>query len=563
MGRHSSTTGRKAGFRAPIVLLSAVLVLVLVGWFAFDFVRDRLSGPACESTTVLNVTAAPDIAPIVDQAANRVSTMDTESCYQVTVSNRDSASTAESLALSDGSEKPDVWLPESSLMLQRAQDKGAWTTPVSGTSVASSPVVLALTDDLADTLGWPGRKPTWADVLAAPDALVGLPDPARDSVGVAALLGVRDAAKRAADPGAALTTTLRKLSANTLPLSADLFARLPGGGSPAEPLGAFPSSEQALLKHNITSSTAPLVAAYADPAAPSLDYPYTVLPTTTGDKRAAAQKFLARLIAQDAVTTFADAGFRAPDGKALRDRSQDKRTVVTPIEQVSPPRAEDVDGVLNQWAGVNLSSRMQVLLDVSGSMAEPVPGTGLDRMAVTLKAAELGIGLFRPTTKFGMWLFSTNLDGDKDYKELLPVLPVTDQLAAGALEKLRAVQSVRGGATGLYDSVLAAYQSARQNWEPGRINLVVVLTDGKNEDRNGITRDQLLAELAKLQDPRRPLVIVGIGIGPDIDVAELDAIAKASGGQAFTTPDPTKIGDIFYAALSRLLCQPPSCKPGA
>ena len=123
------------------------------------------------------------------------------------------------------------------------------------------------------------------------------------------------------------------------------------------------------------------------------------------------------------------------------------------------------------------------------------------------------------------------------------------------------MQAIPNGATGLYDSTLAAYQSARQNFEPGRINTVIVLTDGRNEDANSISREALLSELAKLQDPRRPIRIVGIGIGPDIDVGELQAIAGATGGQAFTTPDPTKIGDIFYSALSKLLCQPPECKP--
>jgi len=126
-----------------------------------------------------------------------------------------------------------------------------------------------------------------------------------------------------------------------------------------------------------------------------------------------------------------------------------------------------------------------------------------------------------------------------------------------------ALPILENGATGLYDSTLAAYRAARQNFEPGRINTVIVMTDGRNEDKKSISRNQLLAELAKLQDPQRPIRIIGIGIGPDIDVGELQAIAGATGGQAFTTPDPTKIGDIFYSALSRVLCQPPVCDPGA
>jgi hypothetical protein len=183
---------------------------------------------------------------------------------------------------------------------------------------------------------------------------------------------------------------------------------------------------------------------------------------------------------------------------------------------------------------------------------------------VTLQAAELGIGLMKPTTKLGIWLFSTNLDGEnKDYRELLPVLPIRDHVAADAMAKLRAVEALPNGATGMYDTTLAAYQAATQTFEPGRINTVILLTDGRNDDANSISRDQLLAELQQLQDPRRPVRIVGIGIGPDIDVGELQAIAGATGGQAFTTADPTKIGDVFYAALSLLLCQPPECDPTA
>jgi hypothetical protein len=187
-------------------------------------------------------------------------------------------------------------------------------------------------------------------------------------------------------------------------------------------------------------------------------------------------------------------------------------------------------------------------------MAAVVPKAKADRMTLTLKAAELGLTLFKPTTKIGLWRFSTKLDGDKDYQEVLPMRPVSEQLAGGGLQKLRAIRAINGGGTGLYDSVLAAYQSARQNWEPGRINLVVVLTDGRNDDDGrGISRADLLAELAKLQDPKRPLQLVGIGIGPDIDPDELRTITQATGGEAYPTPDPTKIVDTFYAALGRLL----------
>jgi Mg-chelatase subunit ChlD len=560
MGRHSSAKSRGLRANSPVIVLSVLLVLALIGWFTYSFLSDRLRASSCDNTVVLNVTASPDVAPVIATTARDLSTEDI--CYDVRVSNRESSATAESLVVSDGTERPDVWIPESTVWLQRAQARGAWNVPVAGTSIASSPVVLALTEDVASQLGWPAQSLTWAQVLNAPNLSLGVPDPAREPVGVSLLFGVRDLLRTAADPAAAITTELRSLSPNTVPTTTDLFTRLPGTASAQEPLDGFPASETAVLRHNAKQTGTQLVAAYADPAVPALDYPFVVLPDTARDKREAAERFLGVLMNQKTSDALSDAGFRTPDGEMLRKRGTGDRTSTAKMTPAQLPEATEVDQLLNEWAGVNLSGRVQVLLDVSGSMNETVPGTGANRMAVTLQAAQLGIGLMKQTTKIGVWLFSTNLDGEgKDYKELFPVLPISEQVSSGALERLRGVQALPNGSTGLYDSTLAAYQSARQNFEPGRINTVIVLTDGRNDDARSISRDQLLAELAKLQDPRRPVRIIGIGIGPDIDVGELQAIAGATGGQAFTTPDPTKIGDIFYAALSKLLCQPPACKP--
>jgi uncharacterized protein YegL len=83
--------------------------------------------------------------------------------------------------------------------------------------------------------------------------------------------------------------------------------------------------------------------------------------------------------------------------------------------------------------------------------------------------------------------------------------------------------------------------------------MVLILTDGRNQDRKSIDRPALLAELKKLQDPNRPLPIVFIGIGPDVDVSELNEIVKPTGGQTFATADPAKIQEIFFTTLSRVI----------
>ena len=567
MGRHYPDGHRRK--RSSTLVLGMLLVVVLVGWFAFDVLRDQLNAAGCDSKTVVTVAAAPDIAPVVTQIGRRVSAEGGEGCYQVRVSSRESAEVAESVAVSDGTEQPDVWIPESTLSLRRGQEAGAWNTPVTGTSIAGSPVVLAVAQSEASKLGWPNKSLTWDQVIGPGPAsgkgslTVGLPDPVRDPVGAATLFGVQELLKTA--PKSASTVALRALSANTVPKRSELAARLPGGSNSAKPLTAFPTSEYDVLRYNLRQGS-PLVAVYPDPqvqsAVPTLDYPYVVLPEIPNDERAAAKKFLDRLFDRDSRETLGDAGFRTPDGKALRDRPRDSRTTADPIAATATPKELEVEGVLNAWAAINLSGRLQVLLDVSGSMNEQVPGTGKSRMQTTIEAAVAGTKLFSPVTKFGVWLYSTHLDGDRDYRELLPVKPLGEHLANGAVEKLGKVRA-QAANTALYDAMLAAYRDSTQNWEAGRVNTVVVMTDGQDDNDSDITRDQLRAELRKLQNPRRPLRLIGIGIGPDVNAAELTAITKVTGGQAFVAPDPSKIGDVFYSALSLMLCQPPTCQPGS
>jgi len=565
MGRHYPDGQRRK--RSSTLALAMLLVVVLIGWFTYDVLRDQLNAAGCDSKTVVTVAAAPDIAPAVTQIARRVSEEGGEGCYQVRVSSRESAEVAESVAVSDGTERPDVWIPESTLSLRRGQEAGAWDTPVTGTSIAGSPVVLAVAQSEASELGWPNKLLTWDQVLGPGSAsdkgsfAVGFPDPARDPVGAATLFGLQKLLKKA--PKTASTVALRALSANTVPKRSELPARLPGAANSDKPLGAFPTSEHDVLRHNARQGS-PLVAVYPDPrvksVVPTLDYPYAVLPEAPDDERAAAKKFLDRLFDRDSREALGDAGFRTPDGKALRDRPQDSRTTAEAITSTAIPKAAEVEGVLNAWAAINLSGRLQVLLDVSGSMNEPVPGTGKTRMQTTVDAAVAGTKLFSPVTKFGVWLYSTRLDGDRDYRELLPVKPLGDHLASGGVDKLRTVKAQQAN-TALYDVMLAAYRDSTQNWEAGRINTVVVMTDGQDDNDSDITRDELRAELRKLQNPRRPLRLIGIGIGPDVDAAELTSLTEVTGGKAFVAPDPTKIGDVFYSALSLMLCQPPTCQP--
>ncbi|MFK0244785.1 VWA domain-containing protein [Amycolatopsis azurea] len=515
MGRHATARTRRR-MLIPLLALALAAVLGAATWVAVARAR---SDPGCEPARVV-VAASPDIAPAVARTARDLRLV----CVAFDVQPRDSLQVADEL--SGTAPRPQAWIPSSTLFLRRAGG-----VPVSGPSVASSPVVLAVAEPLAGGLGWPRKPLTWPEVLGSAGIVAGMPDPVRDPVGVSALLALADVARDATDPTGAYVALLRKFAATT------------SGAT------VFPTSENAVLRHNaeLSSGETALVAAYS-PASLSLDYPFVETASAT-EQQGRAVAALKRALLQGAATSTWS-GLRAPGGQALRLTETDQRVEARGQRSIEIPDAAEVDKALTQWAGVNVSARVQVLVDVSGSMSAPVPGTGKSRLQVTLEAAENALHLFKPTSQIRFLAFATKMDGERDYREILPMAPVGQQLAA--VERLRAVRAVPDGRTGLNDSVLDVYRLARKEWAQGKLNLVIVMTDGRDTDPEGVGRENLVAELGKLRDPDRPVPLIAIGIGPEADETELAQLVAPAGGQVFLSRDPAKIGEVFYGALGRI-----------
>jgi hypothetical protein len=588
------------------VWLGALLVVVLLAWAGVTWVGSLLDEDDCGTPVALDVVAAPAIAPalagLTDGAAGTGGAGG--ACATVRVTAGESAAVSSAIANPPPGRQPTVWIPESTFWLGRAQAKGAFALPGDGTPVALSPVVIAMTEPVAGQLGWPARAVPWTALLSPQTTAVpvGIPDPAADPIGVAGLIGVQAITASLPDAGPAETAVLRRLSQTTAARAAELYERLPGGSrsNTTNTISAFLTSEQALLAHNARQpAQTPLVASYPAGPVPTLDFPYVVLPGAGPREIAAATAFLSHLLAPKGRQALTAAGFRDPDGTApggapAASASPSRATAGTapgsapassgrapasgsptvsasppadvpapgavrldPVTPVRMPGEDDLVQVLSRWTGVQLSARILSVFDVSGSMNERIGAQ--TRMAVVLQAAQEGVRLLRETTDLGIWIFSTRLDGDLDYKVLVPPGPIAqqrDQLGSA----LAGIRAVPDGDTGLYDTTLAAYQEARRNWAPGRINLVFIATDGRNDDDRSISRAELLTELGKLVDPRRPLPILFMGLGSGVDATELREIASVVDGRVYIGQDAGEIRRIFFSALSDFGCQPPSCR---
>jgi Ca-activated chloride channel family protein len=94
------------------------------------------------------------------------------------------------------------------------------------------------------------------------------------------------------------------------------------------------------------------------------------------------------------------------------------------------------------------------------------------------------------------------------------------------------------------------------DFDPDKINAIVLLTDGMNDD--GVRRDDeqqfadLIEELqAGSEGARsRPVRVFTISFGDDADVITLRALASATNAAHYDASNPTTIEQVFTAVIS-------------
>src|SRR5690606_29888428 len=85
-----------------------------------------------------------------------------------------------------------------------------------------------------------------------------------------------------------------------------------------------------------------------------------------------------------------------------------------------------VDRALKTWTTITAPARMLAVIDVSGSMKEQVPTAGNEaRAQVSVEAVLRGLALLEDSCALGAWESSTILVGNRDWRELLPIGPLS------------------------------------------------------------------------------------------------------------------------------------------
>ncbi len=527
----------------------------------FYFIKDLCSGSVTAS-----VVAPPRTASLLRGLAAQWEQTKPQvegTCAKVDIRDEEADVTAKSLTQEwNGTvtTMPDVWVPQSS----------AWARATAATSsvadklmpdrlpsVARTPVVIAMPRALAETYGWPQATLAWRDLLdklaADGNVKVGISDPATSTAGLLALSSIIDADDNSeVDPEEFKRVyAFQQRIAVYKPTSEELFAEYVSGKG--ETLTAFPAFEQDIIKHNEANASLPLVAVYPTNATTEADYPFLQLasaPWTDAKRQGAAENFL--------LFVKGDAGRSAVLAEGFRDSNRMAGSQVTPAKGVvsklsALPRPlllpEAISRTVRAWNGLTRPSNVLLVLDTSGSMGSIVPGTGQTKLDLTKAAADGAVNFFSDQSSVGLWSFSSaDRNAGSPHKELVKTVKLNENNQRAKL-KSELAKLVPGGNTGMFDTVWAAHQHLQQNFRADADNLVVVLTDGADDDKVSTTKLADLIGKLKGADPSKPVKVVTIALGRDTDSQALSEISRATGTEPESAARSFDISSVRLEAI--------------
>lgn len=581
--RSHRRSGPRRGGRTAFFIAVPVIVALAAGAGVYGY--QAYQKTQCTGQVTASIAAAPSTAPLLSQLATNWAATDPDAdgiCAAVTVrpaeSNKVAAALQSTWPASLGPQ-PDVWVPESSAWFRSAQTGDAEAIlPDLQPSVARSPVVLAMPKAMAEVLGWPSKTPDWSVVLdkAATEPKgwaaygknwgkfkLGMTDPGVSTPGLLALSAIIDR-NDDQDVDSTEISGLLKLK-SVLEVKADDTAEImnefdqKGGGQGGEAglsyVSAFPALEQEVIAHNKAHPDAPLVAIYPHSNIEA-DNPYLVLtnaPWVEPSKQAAAREFL-RYVRTTGRSLFAEAGYRDTNRRPGSGFTETNGVV---SELAGLPRGvlltDAVNDTINKWTALTRITNALIVLDVSGSMGAEVPGLGKSKLDLTKDAAKQALDVFQGAGNAGLWSFSSNKSGSKSYIQNVSLGPLDDDLDGVTREqKIKsAINDLRaGGNTGMYETILAAYKAVQAKYVADATNMVVLLTDGANDDQEkNLNLQGLLDQLGK-GDPKRPVSVVTIALGQDANDRILQQISAATNGPTpYVSKSTYDVSEVLQRAI--------------
>ncbi|MEI5583511.1 MULTISPECIES: vWA domain-containing protein [unclassified Agromyces] len=511
-------------------------------------------------------------------------------CVEVVASRDKSGVAAEEAAVGfteqGEDERPVAWIPDASTWLGVARTAGgSANVPEEGTSIGTSGIVLAMPEELASEIGWDDEPPTWSEVFeTADDAEVwsdlgrpewgefklGKTSPVVATSGEAALLASYGSAAGSvadvtaddiADDEVTAEVQQHELATSHYMATPEHFlwhARQTEeqGGSAADFLSAVIVDEKSVWDYNrgITSRDG-VTRIESEPPAEQLvpiypadghyvaDNPAVVL---TGSwvnefEAAAAEDFIRFAGTKEGQAIVREAGYRDLNRELDREVAEVGALAEAPKGRLAFPDPQVVVAVHEAFPEVRKRANVLFLVDVSGSMGNPI-ATGESKLAAAKVAIEKALDHFAEGDRVGLAAFSevdANPLAPGEVSAVADIADTRDRFESA----LAALQPVEW--TPLYEAVDTFATQQADDFDPDRINAIVLLSDGKNEtEAPSISAQQMLGTLEELHHST-PVLVFTLAYGADADVKTLQSISSATGAHYYDATDPTEVDEVL------------------
>jgi Ca-activated chloride channel family protein len=555
--------------------------------------------PSAGKCVAVDVAATPETAALLDAAASqfngsKAARLPNDACAFVRVQKVDSPTALEAL----GANWPDterlgpapvVWVPGSTmwgeLLNARLREHHRPAMAPNGTPFAPTPLVIAMPAPMARALDYPRRPIGWAELeQLARDRRgwgayghpewgpfrLGKGNPNWSTTGLDQTVATDTAPVRAAS-SADLEQSVVYYGASTQAYF-DNWKRL-SATRPASALtylSAAITDERSVVAYNtgheqddvdLTSHPprpkTQLVAIYPNNATIEGDNPMIVLDAawSSAKARQGARLFTRFAVQAAPQAKVAAAGFRTARGTVRADLvgATNGADGTARTRAVAPASPLEIERALANWETNRKRARVLVLFDVSDSMgdladlAHPPDPNAPSKLELAQAALTSGIDQLAPDDDIGLRIFTTKLpdSAHPNWQDLVPIGPVAARRAA-LHRAIAGLQRKQGSP--LYSATRAAFETVTRNADPQRINAVVVLTDGYNEDDHDNDQAALLAHLTATPNIR----VFTIAYSTQADIETLEKLAQATNAWNYDASATKDLGDLLARALAGL-----------
>lgn len=565
--------------------ITAVFALVLDGLvaLAFGWCFPVVIASSQEKSALLQLIAAD---------YNRTGPRSGWQCVRIEVVRKASGETEKALAHDwnesvDG-KPPVVWAPAATTWIELLKTERALlgATPIlpqAAPSIIQSSLVIAMPRPMGEALGWPRTSIGWKDILALArdpagwgarghpewEVRLGKTNPEISTSGLHALMATYFAAAGRppteidiADPKVrAFVKDVESSVAHYSDAVSTFLVNLYDAdhrGAALSYVSAIAMEEKQVLDYNEgnplselddTQRIPPkvqLVAVYPQDATIVANHPYAILeaPWVDERERAAAEGFLTYLLSPSVQRRFMDAGFRSHTG-APGPRHKESNGVLPDGPGLSfSLQGPAIERIQRSWHELRKRVRVLIVIDLSAPMGDSLAG-GV-KLDLAKQAAAAALDRLQTDDDVGIWTFANGLSPNAPYSEIAPLAPL-----GARREFLRSLINglqVKGGDTPLFATTRAAVNHVARTFDPAKIDGVIMLTSGRNRDRDDDLQG-LLRELRN-QPEDRTVRVFGVTYGTKEDAAAIEDVGKASGGSSYEALDAGTIKEAIKDLIS-------------